>query len=65
MAINDSSVDETHLMEHCPRLASLMDETLRLTVTSSLARTITEPTVIGKKVLKPGNKIMVHSSVSR
>jgi hypothetical protein len=33
---------------------------LRLTVTSSLARVILEPTVVGGKLLKPGNKIMVR-----
>jgi cytochrome P450 len=53
-------VDETYLLEQCPKLDSLVDETLRLTVTSSLARVIIEPTVLGGKMLQPGNKIMVR-----
>ncbi|CAI6285269.1 unnamed protein product [Periconia digitata] len=38
-------IDETHLDEKCPKLESLVNETLRYTVTSSLARVILEPTV--------------------
>jgi cytochrome P450 len=53
-------VDETYLLDRCPKLDSLMNETLRLTVTSALARVILEPTVVGKKALRPGNKVMVR-----
>ena len=58
-AVQGKQVDETYLLEQCPRLESLVSETLRLTVTSSLARVVMEPTVVGGKMLKPGNKIMV------
>lgn len=53
-------VDETYLLNQCPKLESLMNEILRLTITSALARVILEPTVVGKKTLKPGNKVMVR-----
>lgn len=59
-AVQGKQVDETYLLEQCPKLDSLVSETLRLTVTSSLARVILEPTVVGGKILKPGNKIMVR-----
>ncbi|KAF2652997.1 cytochrome P450, partial [Lophiostoma macrostomum CBS 122681] len=56
-------VDEAYLLEQCPKLDSLVSETLRLTVTNSLGRVIMEPTVVGGKVLEPGNKIMVRLPV--
>jgi cytochrome P450 len=59
-AVQGKQVDETYLLEQCPKLESLVSETLRLTVTSSLARVVLEPTVVGGKMLKPGNKIMVR-----
>jgi cytochrome P450 len=62
-AVQEELVDETYLLEQCPKLDSLVDETLRLTVTSSLARVIIEPTVIGGKMLQPGNKIMVRLKI--
>jgi cytochrome P450 len=62
-AVQGNQVDETYLLEQCPKLDSLVDETLRITVTSSLARVIVEPTVLGGKMLQPGNKIMVRQSI--
>jgi cholesterol 7alpha-monooxygenase len=58
--VKGNQVDETYLLKHCPKLESLVSETLRLTVTSSLARVILEPTAVGGKLLKPGNKVMVR-----
>jgi cytochrome P450 len=58
-AVRGEEVDEKYLIEKCPKLNALVSETLRLTVTSSLARVIVEPTMVGGKMLKPGNKIMV------
>jgi cytochrome P450 len=62
-AVQGEQVDETYLLEKCPKLDSIVSETLRLTVTSSLARVILEPTAVGGKLLRPGNKIMVRLSV--
>ena len=59
-AVKGQTVDETFLLEECPKLDSLVTEILRLTVTSSLARVILEPTVVGGKMLEPGKKIMVR-----
>lgn len=61
-AVQEEQVDETYLLEKCPKLSSIISETLRLTVTSSLARVILEPTAVGGKLLSPGNKIMVRRS---
>lgn len=63
-AVQGKTVDETYLLRQCPKLNSLVSETLRLTVTSSLARVVLEPTVVGGKMLKPGNKIMVRFPVA-
>ena len=66
-AVSGNRADEIYLLKRCPKLESLSNEVLRLTVTSSLARVIMEPTILGGKLLQPGNKIMVrlHSLVIR
>ncbi|KAF2867711.1 cytochrome P450 [Massariosphaeria phaeospora] len=58
-AVQGHSVDERYLTEQCPKLDSLVGETLRLTVTSSLARVVMETCVVGGKTLRAGNKIML------
>lgn len=58
-AVRNNSIDEKYLLEQCPKLDSLSLEILRLTVTSPHARVVVEPTVLGGKLLKPGNKIMM------
>jgi hypothetical protein len=58
-AVHGDIVDETYLLEQCPKLESLFNEMLRLTVSSSLARVVTETAAVGAKTLKSGNKIMV------
>ncbi|KAL8729917.1 MAG: hypothetical protein Q9181_004832 [Wetmoreana brouardii] len=55
---DDGSVDVERLMKDSPKLDSLWLETLRLTDAASAARTVTEPTWIGDKLLKPGHKVM-------
>lgn len=61
-AVRDRVIDEKYLQEQCPVLESLSLEVLRLTVISPHARVLVEPTVLGGKTLKPGNKIMVSTS---
>ncbi|KAH3961190.1 hypothetical protein HBI56_209870 [Parastagonospora nodorum] len=58
-AVHGERIDEAYLLERCPKLSSVISETLRLTVTSALARVILEPTAVGGKLLKPGTKIML------
>ena len=58
-AVRGDFIDEKYLLEQCPQLEALVNETLRLTVTSSLARVVTETCVVGGKILQKGNKIMV------
>jgi cytochrome P450 len=59
LAIQGNTVDDKYLSEQCPKLDSLIGETLRLTVASSLARVVTDSCLLGGKILHPGNKIMV------
>lgn len=61
--MSGDKVDETYLLEQCPKLESLSNEVLRMTVTSSLARVVMEPTILGGKLLQPGNKIMVRPNL--
>jgi cytochrome P450 len=61
--VQGKQVDETYLLEQCPKLDSRVSETLRLMVTSSLARMIRKPMLVGGKILKAGNKIMVRLSI--
>jgi cholesterol 7alpha-monooxygenase len=63
--VSDDKVDETYLLERSPKLESLSNEVLRMTVTSSLARVVMEPTMLSGKLLQPGNKIMVRSDLQR
>ena len=59
-AFVDNSLDIHRLEEFCPRLQGLWLEVLRLTVSSSSVRFITEDTIIGGKCLGKGN-ILVNS----
>ncbi|KAH7380303.1 putative cytochrome P450 [Phaeosphaeria sp. MPI-PUGE-AT-0046c] len=58
-AVQGDEIDETYLLDQCPKLHSLFNETLRLTVQHSLNRMVVEPTVIGGKLLQPGHRIML------
>lgn len=48
----------SYLLEKCPRLASLHDEVLRLTVDPIAVRVATEEVTISGKVLQPGRKLL-------
>ena len=63
-AIKGESIDDVYLLNQCPKLEALVNETLRLTVATALARSIVAPMVLGGKTLKPGNRIMVSISHS-
>jgi cytochrome P450 len=62
-AVEGEHINETYLLEQCPKLDSLSSETLRLVVASSLARVTTGTSVVGGKTLKPGKKIMVSLEI--
>ena len=51
--------DVKYLEEKCPRLNGIWDEVLRLSAYSSSVRYITEDTIIGGKMLRKGNRIMI------
>ena len=59
-AFVDDALDIHRLEESCPRLRGLRLEILRLTVSSSSVRYVTEDTIIGEKRLRKGN-ILVNS----
>ncbi|KAF2190000.1 cytochrome P450 [Zopfia rhizophila CBS 207.26] len=58
-AMEDHKLNEEHLIENSPRLHSLVNEVLRLCVTSGLVRDIVKPTLIQGKVLREGSKLMI------
>ncbi|KAI4277769.1 MAG: hypothetical protein LQ337_001527 [Flavoplaca oasis] len=55
----NGTLNVPYLTEQCPKLESLFLEGLRLMTSSSLIRYVTEPTVVGGKVLPRGHNIMV------
>ena len=57
--IVDDSPNVSHLTENCPLLESVFLEVLRLVMASSLMRHVTEPPIIGGKILEKGNNVMV------
>ena len=59
-AFANKSLDLNYLEKSCPRLQGLWLEVLRLTVSSSSVRYITEDTTIGEKRLRSGN-ILINS----
>lgn len=56
--VNDAP-NVSYLVENSPLLEAVFLEVLRLTTSSSLMRYVTEPTVIGGKILEKGNNVMV------
>ena len=56
--INDT-LNIPYLLENCPLLESVFHEILRLKMSSSLMRYVTEPTIVGGKLLRPGCNVMV------
>ncbi|KAI1266398.1 putative cytochrome p450 [Xylariaceae sp. FL1019] len=55
----DSINDVNHIHNHCPKLEQIWYETLRLSSNSASARIITQDTVIGGRLLRKGNRILV------
>lgn len=58
-AFEGDTVNNRHLYDDCPRLAAVLEETLRLTFGSMSIRKVAVPTVLGTKMLKPGNPVMI------
>ena len=58
--MTDGEPDIRYLTEQCPWLEAVYHEVLRLKSGSSLFRDVTEDTVVGGKILKKGNKVMVQ-----
>ena len=56
---NFQTPDIKYLEEKCPRLNGVWDETVRLSAYSSSVRYVTEDTIIGGKILRKGNRVMI------
>ena len=59
LGIVDNFPNGTYLVNQCPQLEAVFLEVLRLRMSSSLMRLITEPTEIGGRILRKGNSVMV------
>ena len=55
----DGKPDMKRLEANCPRLNGIWDETIRLSAYSSSVRYITDDTLIGGKLLRKGNRVMI------
>ncbi|OJZ85868.1 hypothetical protein ASPFODRAFT_189631 [Aspergillus luchuensis CBS 106.47] len=51
--------DLTYLHDNCPLLDAMWNETIRMSAYSASVRMITSDTVIGGKVLRKGNRLMI------
>ena len=58
-ALKGDAVDLNHIWNRCPRLRAVWDETLRVTAFSSSVRYVGKETIIGNKILRKGNRIMM------
>jgi|SRR3569833_1484274 len=56
---DDDTIDYAHIYNRCPRLEAMWNEMLRLTAYAASVRFITEDTVIGGKLLRKGNRIVI------
>ncbi|KAL9102989.1 MAG: hypothetical protein Q9187_009061, partial [Circinaria calcarea] len=57
-AVIDDVPNVTYLLESCPRLEAIFLEVLRMVMSSSLMRFVTEPTLVGGKTLRKGYNVM-------
>lgn len=62
--MQDDQVEKAKILDVCPQLDSLINEVLRLTVASALAREIESPFELGGKILQPGNALLVSCATS-
>ena len=55
----EDTLNVPYLVEHCPRLEAIYFEVLRLRMSSSLMRSVVQETVVGGKILRKGNNVVV------
>ncbi|KAJ9216424.1 hypothetical protein DTO166G4_2012 [Paecilomyces variotii] len=55
----DRLVDLGHIHKNCPLLKSLWFETLRMASNATSVRLVNKDTIIGNKILRKGNRIMI------
>jgi cytochrome P450 len=57
----DGTLDPKHTYKSCPQLNAVWLEALRMSAASTVLRTITSDTVIGGKVLRKGNQLLISA----
>src|SRR2546421_4782802 len=60
-SIVENSINYDYLKNHCPRLNSIWMETLRMATSAASTRFLTQDTMIGGKILRKGNKVLIPS----
>ncbi|KAL7788825.1 cytochrome P450 [Trichoderma afarasin] len=55
----DGKINLEHLHNQCPQLNAMWNETIRMSSYAASVRFITQDTVIGGKVLRKGNRLMI------
>ena len=58
-AFRSNTVNFSYILERCPLLMSVFNETLRLTYGSVSVRRVMAPTVIGEKTLRSGTSLVI------
>ncbi|KAE8350519.1 cytochrome P450 [Aspergillus coremiiformis] len=58
-AFQNKPIDLEYLHDHCPHLDAMWNETIRLSAYSASVRFVTSDTVIGGKILRKGNRLMI------
>jgi cytochrome P450 len=58
-AFSGDKINVDYILNECPRFKGIWDETIRLTAFSSSVRYITDDTVIGGKILRKGNRLVI------
>jgi cytochrome P450 len=56
---NKSIPDLDYLHDNCPHLDAMWNETIRLSAYSASVRFVTSDTIIGGKILRKGNRLMI------
>lgn len=55
----DGKINLEYLHRKCPQLDAIWNETIRMTAYSASVRFLTEDTIIGGKILRKGNRLMI------
>ena len=60
-ALSNGPADLEYLKNNCPKLNAIWMETLRMATSAASFRFLTEDTMVGNKMLRKGNRVLVPS----